>query len=365
MLNTLDIRTSAALALAFALTGCNKSAPPSPSDTASASAATQAPGGNITLNGAGSTFVYPLLSKWSADYQKISPTVRVNYQSIGSGGGIRQLIARTVQFGASDGPMTEDQLKEAGAPVLHIPLTMGAVVPTYKLPDLPHAIRFTPDALVHIFLGDIKTWNDPKIASVNPDLKLPATPIVVVHRSDGSGTTYVWVDYLSKVSPDWKSKVGTATSVNWPVGIGGKGNEGVSGTIQQTPGAIGYVELTYAVQNKLPVGEIKNQAGNFVAPTIDAVTAAAAGALPTIPDDLRYSITNSSGDKAWPASGTVWALVYQNMAAGPERQSLVAFLRWALHDGQKACAPLSYATLPEELVKKADAKLDLLEPAKK
>jgi phosphate transport system substrate-binding protein len=366
MLNTLDIRTAAAFALAFAVTGCNKSAPPSSDNTqASASAATQAPAGNVPLNGAGSSFVYPLMSKWSADYQKIVPTAQINYQSVGSGAGIRQLIQHTVQFGATDGPMTDDQLKEAAAPVLHIPLVMGAIVPTYNLPDLPHAIRFTSDALTHIFLGDIKAWNDPKIASVNPDLKLPSTPIVVVHRSDGSGSTYIFADYLSKVSPDWKTKVGVATSLNWPVGIGGKGNEGVAGTVRQTPGAIGYVELTYALQNKLPTGEIKNQAGTFISPTIESVTAAAAGALSSIPDDLRYSITNSAGDKAWPVSGTVWAILYQNMPAGPERKALVGFLRWALHDGQKACEPLSYAPLPAELVQKAEAKLDLLEPAKK
>jgi phosphate transport system substrate-binding protein len=366
MLNTLDVRTAAAFALAIAVTACNKSGPPSPSDTqTSASAATQAPAGNITLNGAGSSFVYPLMSKWSADYQKIVPTAQINYQSVGSGAGIRQLIQHTVQFGATDGPMNDDQLKEAAAPVLHIPLVMGAIVPTYNLPDLPHAIRFTPETLTKIFLGEIKTWNDPKLVSVNPDLKLPSTPIVVVHRSDGSGSTYIFADYLSKVSPDWKTKVGVATSLNWPTGIGGKGNEGVAGTVRQTPGAIGYVELTYALQNKLPLGEIKNQAGNFISPTIDSVTAAAAGALSTIPDDLRYSITNSAGDKAWPVSGTVWALVYQNMPAGPERKTLVGFLRWALHDGQKACEPLSYAPLPAELVQKAEAKLDLLEPAKK
>jgi phosphate transport system substrate-binding protein len=368
MLNTLDLRTAAAFALAFAVTGsvtgCNKSAPPSPSDT-SGSAATQAPAGDTRLNGAGSSFVNPLMSKWTADYQKIVPTALINYQSVGSGAGIRQLIQHTVQFGATDGPMTDDQLKEAAGPVLHVPLVMGAIVPTYNLPGLPHAIRFTPDALSQIFLGTIKTWNDPKLASVNPDLKLPSTPIVVVHRSDGSGSTFIFADYLSKVSPDWKTKVGAATSLNWPVGVGGKGNEGVAGTVTQTPGAIGYVELTYALQNKLPLGELKNQAGNFISPTIDSVTTAAEGALSTIPDDLRYSITNSAGDKAWPISGTTWAIVYQNMPAGPERKTLVGFLRWALRDGQKACAPLSYAPLPAELVQKAEAKLDLLEPAKK
>ncbi len=358
------------LAIAFAcgtllgasLWGCKPSSQEAPTTETEASSPATGP---VTLNGAGSTFVYPLMSKWSSEYQKVAPTVQVNYQSIGSGGGIRQLIAHTVQFGATDGPMTDDQLKEAKSPVLHIPLAMGAVVPTYNLPELAHPIRFTPEALAGIFLGEIKTWNDPKIGSANADLKLPATPIVVVHRSDGSGTTYVWVDYLSKVSPEWKTKVGTATSVNWPVGLGGKGNEGVAGTVRQTPGSMGYVELTYALQNKMPVGPIKNQAGTFVEPSIDSVTAAAAGALSTIPDDLRYSITNSAGEKAWPVSGTVWAVVYQDMPAGPERKALTGFIRWALHDGQKLSPALDYAPLPAELVQRANAKLDLLEPEAK
>ncbi len=322
-------------------------------------------GESVTLNGAGSTFVYPMMSKWSSDYQKLSPTVLINYQSIGSGGGVRQFTARTVQFGASDSPMTDEQLKEAKSPVLHIPLVMGAVVPTYNLPALPHAIRFTPDALADIFLGKVKTWNHPEIASANADLTLPSTPLVVVHRSDGSGTTYVWVDYLSKVSPEWKASVGAATSVQWPVGLGGKGNEGVAGTVQQTPGAIGYVELTYAIQNKMPVGQVKNQAGNFVEPTIDSVTEAAAGVVPTVPADLRYSITNSPGDKAYPISGTTWALLHGDMPAGPERSALVGFLRWVLHDGQNFCAPLDYARLPQELVNRAEKLLDSVEPAAK
>jgi phosphate transport system substrate-binding protein len=342
--------------------GCKSS---SSAATATTSGQATAPAEKVKLNAAGSTFVYPMMSKWSTEYQKIAPLVEVNYQSIGSGGGIRQLVSHTVQFGATDGPMTDDQLKEAKSPVLHVPLVMGAVVPTYNLPELPHPVRFTPEAMAAIFLGDVKSWNDPKIATANADLKLPATPIVVVHRSDGSGTTYVWVDYLSKVSPDWKTKVGTATSVNWPVGIGGKGNEGVAGMVRQTPGSIGYVELTYALQNKMPIGPIKNQAGNFIEPTIDTVTAAAAGALSTIPEDLRYSITNSPGDKAWPVSGTTWAVVYQDMPAGPDRRAVVGFLRWALHDGQKFCTALDYAPLPVELVQRADAKLDLLEPAAK
>ena len=322
---------------------------------------TAAKGGNVSLNGAGSTFINPIMSKWSSEYQKASPTTQVNYQSIGSGGGIRQLIAHTVQFGATDGPMTDEQLKEAKGPVLHIPLVMGAVVPTYNLPTLAHAIKFSPDALASIYLGQIKTWNDPKLTADNADLNLPATPIVVVHRSDGSGTTYIWTDYLSKVSPDWKSKVGNATSVNWPTGLGGRGNEGVSGTVRQTPGAIGYVELTYAIQNKMPVGEVKNHAGKFVVASIDAVTAAAAGAAATVPDDLRYSITDAPGDAAWPISGTTWAIVYKDMPAGPERTAVVGFLRWAIHDGQQFCAALDYAKLPPELVKRDEEKLNQVE----
>jgi phosphate transport system substrate-binding protein len=348
--------TTLAICAVIGLTDCKQSG------STSTTSATDNP--NVSLNGAGSTFVYPMMSKWSAEYEKVAPAVHVNYQSIGSGGGIRQFIARTVQFGATDGPMTDDQIKEAKSPVLHIPLTMGAVVPTYNLPKMAHSIRFTPEALVGIFLGQVKTWNDPALAQPNPDLTLPSTPIVVVHRSDGSGTTYVWVDYLSKVSPEWKTKVGTATSVNWPVGLGGKGNEGVAGTVQQTPGAIGYVELTYALQNKMSVGEVKNQAGNFVEPNIDSVTAAAAGAIATIPDDLRYSITNASGDKAYPISGTVWALVFQDMPAGPERKGLVGFLRWIVKDGQSMCGPLNYAPLPKELAERALKKLESVEPAK-
>lgn len=342
---------------------------PSPESTAeggpASAPATTSNGDPITLNGAGSTFIYPLMSRWSSEYQKIAPTVQVNYQSIGSGGGIRQLIARTVQFGATDGPMTEDQLKEAQSPVLHIPLAMGAVVPTYNLPDLPHPIHFTPESLAGIFLGEIKSWNDPKLASANSDLKLPATPIVVVHRSDGSGTTYVWVDYLSKVSPEWKTKVGTATSVNWPVGLGGRGNEGVAGTVRQTPGALGYVELTYAVQNKMPVGSVKNLAGNFIDASIDSVTAAAAGSVASIPDDFRYSITNAPGDKAYPISGTSWAVVYGDMPAGAGRKALLGFLHWALREGQKFCAPLNYAPLPPELIQRVEPKLDAIEAAGK
>lgn len=353
------------LALALGV-GCKQSSPTTSTSGEGPQAAAQAaPAGPVTLNGAGSTFVYPMMSRWSAEYQKTAPEVQVNYQSIGSGGGIRQLIAHTVQFGATDAPMTDDQLKEANSPVLHIPLVMGAVVASYNLPNLPHAIRFTPEALAGIFLGDITTWNDAKIAASNSDMKLPSTAIVVVHRSDGSGTTFVFADYLSKVSPAWKTKVGASTSLNWPVGIGGKGNEGVAGTVRQTPGAIGYVEMTYAIQNKMPFGEVKNQAGNFIEPTIDAVTAAAAGAMSSIPDDLRYSITNSPAPKGYPICGTTWAVVYKDTPPGPARKALVGFLRWVLHDGQKFCQPLDYAPLPAELVQRADAKLEMIGVAAK
>jgi phosphate transport system substrate-binding protein len=315
----------------------------------------------VTLDGAGSTFVNPLMSRWSSEYDHVDAHVRVNYQSIGSGGGIRQLIAHTVKFGATDGPMTDEQLHEAGAPVVHVPLTMGAVVPTYNLPALAHPIVFTPEALAGIYLGHITHWNDPVIASANTDLTLPSTDIVVVHRSDGSGTSYVFTDYLSKVSPEWQTRVGRATSVQWPVGLGGRGNEGIAGTVRQTPGAIGYVELTYALQNGMPAGRLRNRAGHVVEPTMEAVTAAAAGAIATLPDDLRYSITDAEGETAWPISGTTWALVYANMPAGRERTALLAFLRWTLHDGQRFAGPLHYAQLPPELVARAEAKLDAIE----
>ncbi len=345
-----------ALTLGLLTSGCTKKTPPSTTSGGASAAAPQA----VTLNAAGSTFINPLMSRWSSEYQKVSGGTQINYQSIGSGGGIRQLLAETVKFGATDGPMTDEQLKEAKSPVLHIPLVMGAVVPTYNLPAMAHPIHFTPEVLAGIFLGEIKKWNDPKLVAENKDLSLPATDILVVHRSDGSGTTYIWTDYLSKVSAPWKSKAGTATSVNWPVGVGGRGNEGVAGTVRQTPGALGYVELTYALQNKMPAGLVKNHAGEWVEASIAAVTAAAAGAVKSLPEDLRYSITDSPGAGAWPISGTTWAIVSQGLPEGPERKAVVGFLRWAIHDGQKFCATLDYAPLPPELVAKDDAKLDLL-----
>src|SRR5499426_4027306 len=249
------------------------------------------------INGAGATFPYPIYSKWFDEYTKIDPEVRFNYQSIGSGGGIKQVTARTVDFGATDGPMSDEQLKTAPSELLHIPTVLGAVVATYNLPNAPK-LRFTGETLSDIFLGKITKWNDAKITALNPGVSLPDQPIVVVHRSDGSGTTYIWVDYLSKISPEWQQKVGKGTSVNWPVGLGGKGNEGVSGQVKNQPGALGYVELAYATTNKLPVAEIRNQAGKFVEPTIDSTTAAAASAAKTMPADFRVSLTNPPGDKA-------------------------------------------------------------------
>ena len=252
------------------------------------------------INGAGATFPYPIYSKWFDEYAKVDPEARFNYQSIGSGGGIKQITARTVDFGATDGPMTDEQLKQAPAALIHIPTVLGAVVATYNLPGNP-ALKFTPDVLADIFLGKITKWNDPRIVGANPGIGLPDQAIILVHRSDGSGTTYIWVDYLSKVSPEWQQKVGRGTSVNWPVGLGGKGNEGVSGQVKNTPGALGYVELAYAVKNKLPVASIKNAAGKFIEPTIQTTTAAAAGAAKSMPADFRVSLTNTPGDDAYPS----------------------------------------------------------------
>lgn len=312
--------------------------------------------GNIKLNGAGSTFVFPMMSKWSALYDSVKPGVQVNYQSIGSGGGIRQVTAKTVDFGATDGPMTDGQLQEAKKPVLHIPVVMGAVVPAYNLPGNP-TVNFSGPVLADIFLGKIKKWNDPALVALNPGVKLPDRPIVVVHRADGSGTTYIWVDYLAKVSAEWKSKVGVATSVNWPVGLGGKGNEGVAGQVKRTPGTLGYVELIYALQNKITFGSVKNSAGQYIKASAASVSAAGAGAADTIPADLRVSITDAPGAGAYPISGFVWALAYTGQGDQKRGQALTDFLWWVIHDGQKATKPLDYAPLPDEVVKMAEEKV--------
>ena len=308
------------------------------------------------INGAGATFPYPIYSKWFDAYTRVDGEVRFNYQSIGSGGGIKQVSSRTVDFGASDGPMTDEQMKAAPGELLHIPTVLGAVAATYNLPGNPK-IQFTPEVLAGIFLGKITQWNDPKLAADNPGVTLPKQPIAVVHRSDGSGTTYIWVDYLSKVSPEWQQKVGKGTSVNWPVGLGGKGNEGVAGQVKNTPGALGYVELAYAVKNKLPVGLVKNAAGKFIEPTIESTTAAAAGAAKSMPDDFRVSLTNAPGDAAYPIASFTWLLVYKEQPDQAKGRHIVNFLWWMSHEGQKFAADLLYAPLPAPVVKQIEAKI--------
>jgi phosphate transport system substrate-binding protein len=300
----------------------------------------------LMINGAGATFPYPIYSKWFDEYAKVDPSVRFNYQSIGSGGGQKQILAQTVDFGASDGPMSDDNLAKAPGKLLHIPTVAGADVVAYNLPGNP-ALKLDGNAIAGIFLGQIKKWNDPKITALNPGVTLPDQEIVVVHRSDGSGTTYIWTDYLSKISPEWKTKVGTNTSVNWPTGIGGKGNEGVAGQIKQTPGALGYVELIYAVQNKMPYADVKNPAGNFVKPSLESVTAALATA--DIPDDFRFSMTNAPGQDAYPIAGATWLLVYQQQENAAKGKKLVEFLKWSLTDGEKMAKDLQYAPLPESV----------------
>jgi phosphate transport system substrate-binding protein len=300
----------------------------------------------MMINGAGATFPYPIYSKWFDEYAKVDPSVRFNYQSIGSGGGQKQILAQTVDFGASDGPMSDDNLAKAPGKLLHIPTVAGADVVAYNLPGNP-ALKLDADAIAGIFLGQIKKWNDPKITALNAGITLPDQEIVVVHRSDGSGTTYIWTDYLSKISLEWKSKVGTNTSVNWPTGIGGKGNEGVAGQIKQTPGALGYVELIYAVQNKMPYAEVKNAAENFVKPSLESITAALATA--DIPDDFRFSMTNAPGKDAYPIAGATWLLVYQQQKDAAKGKKLVEFLKWSLTDGEKMAKDLQYASLPESV----------------
>lgn len=308
--------------------------------------------GPVLLNAAGATFPYPIYSKWFDLYHTAHSNVQINYQSIGSGGGIRQLLDKTVDFGASDGPMSDDQLKQAGVPILHFPTVLGAAIPSYNVPGVQGDLNFTPEALAGIFLGKITTWNDPAIASANPGVKLPKDDIVVVHRSDGSGTSYIWTDYLSKVSPEWQQKVGKGTSVNWPVGLGGKGNEGVSALIQQTPGALGYVELIYAIQNKIPYGKVKNSSGVFVKADLTSVSAAAAATAKYMPDDFRVSITNPEGKTAYPISSFTWLLIPSKFADPAKRDIVKDLLKWVLTDGQQYCEGLSYAKLPKEVVAK-------------
>jgi phosphate transport system substrate-binding protein len=306
---------------------------------------------NVQINGAGATFPNPIYSKWFAEYNKLHPTVAINYQSIGSGAGIRQITNQTVFFGATDGPMTNDQLQGAPGKILHFPTVLGAVVPIYNIEGVNQELKFTGPVLADIFLGKITKWNDPAIAKANPGVNLPATDITVAHRSDGSGTSYIWVDFLAKVSAEWKQKVGVATSVNWPAGVGAKGNEGVSGLVKQTPGAIGYVELIYALQNKISYGSVQNAAGEFIKASVQAVTAAAAVAAKSMPKDFRVSITNAPGQGVYPVSSFTWLLLYENPKDKAQAKIFVEFLKWALTDGQKFATELGYAPLPEEVVK--------------
>jgi phosphate transport system substrate-binding protein len=306
-------------------------------------------GNPLFINAAGATFPYPIYSKWFNEYHKLHPEIEINYQSIGSGGGIRQLLSGTVDFGASDMPMTDEMLMGAGKKILHFPTVTGADVPTYNLPGLQAQLHFTPAVLARLFLGKVKKWNDPELAGINPGVKLPGNDIVIVHRSDGSGTTFVWTDYLSKISPEWKSEVGASTSVNWPTGLGAKGNEGVSGLVQQTPYSLGYVELIYALQNKLAYGIVRNAAGNFIKPDLSSVTAAASGAAAHMPADFRVSITNAPGANAYPISSLTWMLIPENIPDIAKRKAIEAFLHWMLTDGQTMVESLGYAPLPPQV----------------
>ena len=306
----------------------------------------------VQINGAGATFPNPIYSKWFAEYNKLHPDVRINYQPIGSGGGIRQITSRTVAFGATDGPMTDEQLKAAPGRILHFPTVLGAVVPVYNIPGVSQELKFTGQVLANITLGKVTKWNDPAIATLNPGISLPASDITVVHRSDGSGTTYIWVDYLSKVAPEFKQRVGVATSVSWPVGVGAKGNEGVAGLVRQTPGSLGYIELIYALQNNIAYGSVQNRAGTFVRASVESVTAAADSAAPQMPEDFRVSLTNAPGPNAYPIASFTWLLLYQQPQDKAQARVLVDFLRWALGDGQKYASELGYAPLPKAVVDK-------------
>jgi len=300
----------------------------------------------MLINGAGATFPYPIYSKWFSEYARVDPAIRINYQSIGSGGGQKQILEQTVDFGASDGPMSDENLAKAKGKILHIPTVAGADVLTYNLPGSPK-LKVDGPTIVDIFMGKITRWNDPRLADQNPGVKLPDLDMVVVHRSDGSGTTYIWVDFLSSVSQEWNTKVGRGASVNWPTGLGGKGNEGVAGQIKQLPGAVGYVELIYAKQNKLPYADVKNAAGNYITPSIESVTEALSTAK--VPEDFRFSMVNPAGEKAYPIAGTTWLLVYEQQKDAEKGKKLVEFLNWAIKQGEGMAAALDYAPLPDDL----------------
>jgi phosphate transport system substrate-binding protein len=319
----------------------------------------------LSITGAGATFPYPMYSKWFDEYHKKNANLEINYQSIGSGGGIRQVTEGTVDFGASDGPMNDDQLKayqdKHGFGILHFPTVLGADVPTYNIPGVDVELSFTQEAIAGIFLGRITKWNDPAITGSNKGVSLPANDIVVVHRSEGSGTTYIWTDYLSKISEEWKTKVGKGASVNWPVGLGGKGNEGVTGTVKNTPNSIGYVELIYAIQNKMPYGRVKNSSGAFVKADLASVTAAAAAAVKNMPDDFRVSITDAPGKTAYPISSFTWLLVPAKFSDATKRDAIKGFVKWMLADGQNYAEALSYAKLPKEVVAKELKAIDKIQ----
>ncbi len=311
------------------------------------------------INGAGATFPYPLYSKWISEYQKVDSKAQINYQSIGSGGGIRQFLEGTVDFGATDAPMTDELLSRAKTPVLHIPTVLGAVVVTYNVKGIEKGLKLPPDVIADIYLGRIKTWNDPRIVAANKGVTLPSQPIVVVRRSDGSGTTAIFTDFLAKVSPEWKTRTGSGTAVNWPVGLGGRGNEGVSAMVKQTPGAIGYVELVYAESNGMAYAAVLNKKKQYVLPSMKSVSAAA-GDLKKIPADYRVSLTDADGADAYPISGFTYILVYRQMPA-QKGQHIVKFLQWALKDGQKLAAPLHYAPLPQSLAAKVQKTVSTIE----
>lgn len=330
--------------LAGALAACGPAAPTPTMPTR----ATPPAAGSILINGAGATFPFPLYSRWFYEYASVDPSARFNYQSIGSGGGIKQVTAKTVDFGASDAILTGEQYKAAPG-IQMVPMVAGAVVPVYNLKGITQGLTLDADAIAGIYLGKIKKWNDLVLVTLNPDLKLPNQDIIVVHRADGSGTTFIWTDFLSAVSREWKEKVGTSTSVNWPTGLGGKGNEGVAGTVQQNDGAIGYVELAYARQNKLPVASVKNAAGNIVAPTLEATTAAMADFGDQMPDTLALSIVNAPGAKSWPVAGYTYLLVYMDQQDCAKAQRLVGFIKWGLNDGTRFATELDYAPLADNV----------------
>jgi len=305
----------------------------------------------VQIQGAGATFPNPIYQKWIAEYNKLHNNIEINYQSLGSGAGIRQVTNQTVFFGATDGPMTNEQMLAAPSKILHFPTVLGADVPVYNLPGLNAELKFTGPLLADIFLGKVTKWNDKALATLNPGVNLPATDITVVHRSDASGTTYIWVDYLAKVSPEWKTRAGVATQVNWPTGVGGKGNEGVAGIVTQTPGSIGYVELVYALQSKIAYGSVQNMAGEFTKATVDSVTAAAGAAAGKMPADFRVSITNAPGKGVYPISSFTWMLLYENPKDKTQARAMLDFVKWALTDGQKFASGLGYAPLPADVVK--------------